>query len=310
MLFGALACLALAGRGDQRLDGGKHFPWSNLLVGSLPDHSVYHSTDAIHAEIENLTRSCGGALKYEDDTAQFRGSNETRVLRLTNPNVTVSKTPILITLGIHGREYIAGEVSLAFLRQLCDGSDRSKTVLDTTDFLVFPVLNVAGRKKMGSALAGSGSVTCSSMRKNANEVDLNRNFDVDWESGSTNEDEEDYRGPSPASEPEIKLLVGLAKRFGPKLYIDVHSGDETMMYPYSYKAVDAENWLNQSALATFAAKKVWGDSCEAGSSPAVGCPVIGNAAVRCPRLGRVARIARQDAGRPASHRQRVCVTCV
>eukprot|EP00966_Prymnesium_polylepis_P237825 5500504-Prymnesium_polylepis.1 len=65
------------------------------------------------------------------------------------------------------------------------------------------------------------------MRKKENEVDLNRNFDVDWESGSTTALEEDYRGPSPGSEPEIKLLVDVAARFKPVLYVDIHSGDET-----------------------------------------------------------------------------------
>lgn len=289
------AAATAKGRGDWRLDGVARFPWSNLLTYLTPDHSVYNSTDEIHSKLRVLMTTCP-ELTLEPSAEDFRSSalNETMVLRLTS--TSQSPTPrenVLLAFGIHGREYVASEVALALVYKLCDGSARSANVLERTTFIIFPVMNVAGRKKMGANLENGEDHTCASMRKNGADVDLNRNFDVSWDEGSTVPSAEDYRGPSPNSEPETQLLAGVAKRFTPKLFIDVHSGDETMMYPYSYIAQSCPKAAMQQALADHVGQTAFhctngamNVATEAGKRAAslldqeqlVACPKVGNAA--------------------------------
>jgi len=270
------------GRGDKRLDGHATFPWYNLATNLLPSHDVYHSTDAIHGIVDALVDKCGGALSYHELSGK-KGTDHTRVMRLTAAEGDSShRTKVMYTAGIHGREYIASEVGLKFLEKMCDGSEKSKDLLKKTDLIVFPVVNVAGRKRMGEGMFGDGQPSCASCRKNENNVDLNRNFDIDWNSGSDSTEAEDYRGSAPQSEPQSVLLEKVADGFVPKLYVDLHSGDTTMMYPYSYKQADAENSHDQQTLALKTAQRVWGDGCKAGKNQEQGnimCPTIGNAAV-------------------------------
>ena len=54
------------------------------------------------------------------------------------------------------------------------------------------------------------------------------------------------------SEPETKLLHAIASAFRPLVYVDVHSGDQTMMYPYSYKAEECPDGSNPASSKYFA----------------------------------------------------------
>jgi len=294
----AVACAAAAsrGKGDRRLDGVAHFPWSNLATLLVPDHTVYNSTDAIHSKIEALMSTCK-ELTHEQSATAFRSAaiNETQILRLTSPGTT-NKTTVAITFGIHGREYVASEVGLAMIYKLCDGSARSARLLQHTTFIIFPVANVAGRKKMGTGMGKESSpYLCSEMRKNGNNVDLNRNFNVMWSDGSDDPAAEDYRGPAANSEPETILIDGVLRATKPDVYIDVHSGDTTMMYPYSYQDADCPDASKQQLLAYHAGKAAFGCSEEAMNVASARTELVAGAAPQpaddptalldCPKVG-------------------------
>jgi hypothetical protein len=69
-------------------------------------------------------------------------------------------------------------------------------------------------------------------------VDLNRNYGYKWnasvDSGSPYPKDEDYRGPSPFSEPETQALRDLALQHDFKYAISFHSGAEIIVYPWGY----------------------------------------------------------------------------
>ena len=275
-LFALLAGASLL-VGDRRLDGVSHFPWSNLLASLKPSHQVYNTTDAIHdginALVEHSASLCSGAISHEPRTGELANTTtEVQVIRLTS-GLAAPKNKILLSFGIHGREYVTGELALSFIHKLCDGSVRSKALLDTADFMIVPVANVAGRKKVEHTDA---STTCADLRKNENNVDLNRNFDFAWSGGDDTQRAEDFRGPSPNSEPEVQLLDALARRFQPKMFIDVHSGDTTMMYPHSYQSSKCSSWEAHQALADVVNLKAFG--CAKGANGGA-CPSTGAAAV-------------------------------
>jgi len=69
-------------------------------------------------------------------------------------------------------------------------------------------------------------------------VDLNRNYGYQWnatcDSGSPYPEDEDYRGPSPFSEPETQAIRDLALQQYFKYAISFHSGTEVILYPWCY----------------------------------------------------------------------------
>ena len=232
-------------KGDRLLDGTRDFPWLNLAQVWSANPSVYNTTSSLQSQVDHFlggSAECatnGVAISREPTPPELANTRaaDVRVLRMTSASGgSANKTRVMINLGIHGREYITGEVSLHLLAQLCDGSQRSRDLLDETEFIIIPLLNVAGREKVES-----DSASCSSMRKNENDVDLNRNFDFVWNEGSDDTTQEDYRGDSAMSEPESKLLNHTASTFKPLMFIDVHSGDQSLMYPFSFKAEECPN---------------------------------------------------------------------
>lgn len=69
-------------------------------------------------------------------------------------------------------------------------------------------------------------------------VDLNRNYGYAWnescDSGSLDPYAEDYKGPSPFSEPETKAIRDLSLNHDFKYAISFHSGDENIVYPWGH----------------------------------------------------------------------------
>uniref|UniRef100_A0A1B0AQJ6 Peptidase M14 domain-containing protein n=1 Tax=Glossina palpalis gambiensis TaxID=67801 RepID=A0A1B0AQJ6_9MUSC len=76
-------------------------------------------------------------------------------------------------------------------------------------------------------------------------VDLNRNFDIGWDSygSSTHPCSDTYRGHSPASELETQAVVKfLTKRkFNLHSYLTFHSYGQLMVYPWAYRAVKVKD---------------------------------------------------------------------
>jgi hypothetical protein len=252
-------------KGDRMLDGSRDFPWLNLAQVWSANPQAYNTTASLLSKVDaflgdsSVCAKNGVALTKMPIPSEISSTKagEVRVLRLTAAGgPTANRTRVMVNLGIHGREYITGEVSLRLLAQLCDGSQRTKDLLQETEFLIIPLLNVAGREKVETETA-----TCSSMRKNENDVDLNRNFAFRWEEGSDDPFQEDYRGTAAMSEPQSKLLNHTASIFQPTMFIDVHSGDQSLMYPYSFKAEECPNAQSHQDMLDFVNDRVF---CPAG----------------------------------------------
>src|SRR5690606_32695704 len=65
-------------------------------------------------------------------------------------------------------------------------------------------------------------------------VDLNRNYPAQWGvcGASTRTYSQTYRGPAPASEPEVQTMRALVETERPELYLDVHSYGQEVLFPY------------------------------------------------------------------------------
>jgi len=138
--------------------------------------------------------------------------------------------------------------------------------MEHAQFKVIPVLNVMGRQ-----LAESGG-SCKEQRKNGNGVDLNRNFDFQWSGGSSNPGGEDYKGPSALSEPESQFLSNLVSSYKPAVFIDIHSGDKSLLMPWSHVSQACPNCNHMQEMLDHLAQKEFGGNIAHGPSGATGNP--------------------------------------
>eukprot|EP00984_Skeletonema_dohrnii_P018634 scaffold8735_cov156-Skeletonema_dohrnii-CCMP3373.AAC.1 len=176
------------------------------------------------------------------------------------------KGKLLITSGIHAREYTPTELVARFIEMLIDGYNNNNaqitSILQHTEIHAVIHVNPDGRY-----MAENFSNTY--WRKNMNPsgcknedfygVDINRNFDFLWgdESGaSSNPCADEYHGTGPNSEVETQALVNYAMRVFPEsqrrsdpekqmdealgddimgMYVDIHSTGEYIYYPWGHR---------------------------------------------------------------------------
>jgi len=223
------------GRGDVPTRGGR-LPWINLQTvlaptqaSSLPAMAqvgVYHTTQEVLDSVAEIGKSCHTSFKMETHGNSSDGKWPLQVVTLGEHGAGRAKA--LILFGIHGREYLSAEIGLSFMRGLCDSASAAANVLQGVTFTIVPVLNPSGRDYVRE-----GGHTCGDMRKNGNGVDLNRNFDISWTDGSDIRNAEDYRGDHPFSEKESQLVKKLVDEGKPDMFIDVHTGDLSMLIPWN-----------------------------------------------------------------------------
>eukprot|EP00298_Acanthocystis_sp_HF-20_P023869 c33737_g1_i1.p1 GENE.c33737_g1_i1~~c33737_g1_i1.p1 ORF type:complete len:394 (+),score=166.87 c33737_g1_i1:72-1253(+) len=197
--------------------------------------SFYHKTSEIFDELDRL--HANGCTRLKPST-YTQGTYSNRFYTLEEPS-TKPGHRLFLTFSLHGREYISAETALKLAQVACGKGSSSrykeadiKSILSTTSIQFIPVVN-----KHGRALTENGG-DCVSQRKNANRVDINRNFKDFWGEKSRIDDET-YPGPEPMSEPETKFIVETVAAFKPHGFLDIHSGERGIGYPYASSKSDA-----------------------------------------------------------------------
>lgn len=214
---------------------------TNLIAADTHiDISYFHKTDAIISELEALTAKCSW-MSLE----RIRDATDSN---FELPVVTIHKGPeqaatptkdvkkILLNFGCHGRELISSEIALRLAQTLCSETDtqfglKMAPLLEKISWKIVPVQNMAARRQ-----AEVQKGTCTSRRKNARNVDLNRNWNISWANGESETASETYHGPAPFSEPETRIVAGLGSQMTPDVFVDVHAGDFYLGMPFCSKS--------------------------------------------------------------------------
>jgi hypothetical protein len=126
--------------------------------------------------------------------------------------------------GHHGDEPIAVEVALALACELADrdGEDEALTeMLDRSTVWVAPLVNPDG------LLEGA--------RTNSADVDLNRNYDYEWD-GATSR-----AGQAPFSEPETRAVRSHALLERTLLSLSLHAGASNLGWPWNFTEAPPED---------------------------------------------------------------------
>lgn len=208
-----------------------HYPWPR-----------YHNNTELYAEWSQISKHCSALSLKKEATTADGWPLMTASYGHPKPGGT-KKVNLMFVFGIHGREYLGAEIGLALMKTLCENDARAKKLLAGANFKFFPLMNPSGRagNLPEKKITGEHDEDCVLRRTNSRGVDLNRNFDEEWDSVEGNSaypGPVDYRGPRPESEIETKTLIKVGKEFMPDLYIDIHTGAFTQLMPYSCNTTD------------------------------------------------------------------------
>lgn len=157
--------------------------------------------------------------------------------------VTATHKPVVMFTAMHhSNEVMTTEIAMHMIETLTEhfGSDPEITEwLSTYKIVVVPQLNPDGNDLVHNDKP--------LWRKNARTlqgkevgVDLNRNYPTLWghcNGSSPHESASTYRGPQPASEPEVQAMLKLVRELRPIANISYHSYGEYILYPFGCKDV-------------------------------------------------------------------------
>lgn len=228
-----------------------------LPVASLTAVDGFRAYDELHNQHEFLamfnanvdSRVAGKTLKGENIFAYVIGD-----ANVTTVHDSVPEAAVMITGGTHPREWQPPEVVTELLEQLVEIKDDNSIgsyLRDNVTIVLIPVLNVDSfrqtqlfptqvtssvatpregrmRRKNLRALDGTNTAVDGDLftsGDNLKGVDLNRNNSVGFGlngGSSTAPGSLVYRGPQPATEPEIQALQAAAE-FGPASRLRMHS---------------------------------------------------------------------------------------
>ena len=186
-----------------------------------------------------------------------RGGSDIWMLKVTNQKLNPTRKPVAMHVaGVHAREVANPELLLRWVTKQLEGygTDAAATaLLDTRELHVIPLVNPDGHDVVTKAFA-EGINPHIWQRKNTaapDGVDLNRNFRWHWGDmgASRDPDNETYRGPSAASEPETQAVQAAMEESRPGMFIDWHSFSGLNLYPWGDTFGKAPDHVDLEAVA-------------------------------------------------------------
>lgn len=214
----------------------------------------YLSADEVEEALKNMSNEHSdlvSLIELPNKTWEERVSHAVRI----GAGEKQVRKGVLFTGSMHAREWGGSDICISFLINLINAyknndplqyggkvfsASQIQTIFETIDLFVFPDINPDGKNYSQSVEK--------MWRKNRNPnlninsqhlgVDLNRNFDLLWDSGiGTSENPVDniYKGEEPFSEPETRNILYLMDHF-PNIgyYVDIHSYSELILHCWGH----------------------------------------------------------------------------
>ena len=198
-------------------------PQADVYAGTVQLGSTYTYEEMV-GDINELCSLYPGIVGCRSAGSTVQGRS-IPVVVLGNP---AAPHAIMIQSAIHSREYVVSQTTLATVEYIAQmmSSGQLPDVMAGTCFYVVPMSNPDGVVMSQTAAPG--------WKANANGVDLNRNFNCNWQflntKGVTVPGPEEFKGYAPESEPEVRALTGLAVSRGFDCYISYHQQGNLIYY--------------------------------------------------------------------------------
>ncbi len=249
---------------------------------TIPGYACYRTVESTYHDLASLAAAHPQLAQWQDigDSWEKVASHgqkgyDIHDLILTNRQVPGPKPRLLILAAIHAREYATAELATRFAESLVQayGQDPDITwLLNTTELHIIPIANPDGRKRAETGLLWRKNThredTCSAENPpwSYYGVDLNRNSSFLWNHGGSSSApcSEVYRGPGPASEPEVQAIEATLRGLFPDqrgpgnqdpapsdatgLVISLHSYGRYVLFPWDWTEQDAPNKTDLQTL--------------------------------------------------------------
>ncbi|PKW09752.1 carboxypeptidase T [Streptomyces sp. 1222.5] len=229
--------------------------------------SKYHNYAEANAEIDQRLAAYPGIMSKRVIGKSYQGRDIVAIKVSDNVGADEDEPEVLFTAHQHAREHLTVEMALYLLRELGAGygkDSRITNLVDSREIWIVPDLNPDG----GEYDIATGSYR--SWRKNrqpnsgssAVGTDLNRNWDYKWGccgGSSSSKSSETYRGASPESAPEVKVVADFVRsrvvggKQQIKAGIDFHTYSELVLWPFGWTYNDTATGMTADDAAAFKA---------------------------------------------------------
>ncbi|MDN6268705.1 MAG: succinylglutamate desuccinylase/aspartoacylase family protein, partial [Tetragenococcus koreensis] len=186
-----------------------------LPMGEIQYTDMYDMYDELCNKYPNyVSRKVEGKDILEDEIISYTFKPEEQPFTRNSEDVekTFKRFKFFIVSSTHGNERTSIWVLYNLMKLICEKWQTNESLEFlrwNVEFVICPIISPSGYRKF--------------TRVNANGVDLNRNFDADWENGSSDKSDTTYRGDVPMSEPEAIVCDNIIKRENPNFVIDFHN---------------------------------------------------------------------------------------
>ena len=246
---------------------------------AIPGYTCYETVEETFSAAQAMASARPDLAAWIDagdswEKSSGLGGYDMRVLKLSNSAVPGPKPRLFVSSAIHAREYVTAPTSLAFARWLFNGygtNPDATWIMDHHEVHLLLHTNPDGRKKAEAGLSwrkNTNTAYCGAT-SNSRGADLNRNFSFSWNTtngqGSSGAPcNETYRGPSAASEPEVRAVEGYIRGLFPDqrgpgpgdpapattsgIHIDLHSYGELVLWPWGSTPNTAPNGASLQTL--------------------------------------------------------------
>ena len=227
--------LRAAERGKAQAGARSNLPSGRETYRVLADY--YNALDGLASKYPGLVR------RVSLPRASVQGRELAGVEIAANVNRADDGRPVYVVMGAHhAREWPSAEVNMEWALDLASQygvNDRFTKLLQNVRVFVFPVVNPDGfvMSRGENPLLPQGVDNL--QRKNANEVDLNRNYGAYWGgNGASNDPASDiYRGPSPWSEPESAAVHEFSQGLHITNFQSIHNIASLVLRPPGFRAL-------------------------------------------------------------------------
>ncbi|MEU7424132.1 M14 family metallopeptidase [Streptomyces sp. NPDC040750] len=229
--------------------------------------SKYHNYAEMNAEIDQRIAAYPGIMSKRVIGKSYQGRDIVAIKVSDNVGTDEDEPEVLFTAHQHAREHLTVEMALYLLRELGAGygtDSRITNIVNSREIWIVPDLNPDG----GEYDIATGSYR--SWRKNRQPnpgssyvgTDLNRNWDYKWGccgGSSGSKSSETYRGASPESAPEVKVVADFVRsrvvggRQQIKAGIDFHTYSELVLWPFGWTYDDTATGMTADDAAAYKA---------------------------------------------------------
>ena len=238
--------------------------WPVPVNFSLGTCGGFHTVDAMLEQLDQMRALFPNLITVKqlvnDTLTTVEGRPVYYVKISDNPDIAESEPQVLYTGMHHAREPIGMQHLLYYMWYLLENYSTDsdiKDVVDNTEMYFIPIINVDGYQYNIDTYPAGGGMWRKNRRNSGGGnfgIDLNRNYGYMWgyddEGSSPDPSAENYRGPSPFSEPETRILKYFCETHNFRITLNYHSYSNLLLYVWGWTPDPSPDELLQNTYAS------------------------------------------------------------